>query len=357
MRLSAFRSKLIASLIPSAIIALTALSPVTADELRMQDNAPDRYVVVKGDTLWDISGKFLKDPWKWPQIWNMNKEEVKNPHWIYPGDVIVLDTSSGSPRLRLLGNDKNDGMRANMKLDPRIRITQFEPQAAPAIPARAIESFLAKPLVVDEQAFKAAPRIALSPDDRVTMSTGDQAFAVGVAGSPGDQWQIFHGGKELRDPDTNELLGYEVTYAGEAVTKKVGDVSTLMVSKVVQEVSVGDRLLPKPRREYINYVPHVPDADINGKVVSTYGGVNDAGPYTTIVINKGARDGLALGHVLFTYKAPRQILQESKADNGRMTPPEKSGNLFIYRVFPKLAYGLVLNSTVPINLLDIVRKP
>lgn len=357
MRLSAFRSKLISRLIPSVIITLAALSPAIADELRMQENAPDRYVVVKGDTLWDISGKFLKDPWKWPQIWNMNKEDIKNPHWIYPGDVIVMDNSSGSPRLRLLGNAKNDGLRANLKMDPRIRITQFESQAAPAIPANAIEPFLSKPLVVEEEAFIRAPRIALSPDDRLNMTTGDQAYAVGLAGNPGDQWQIFHGNKELRDPDTNELLGYEGTYVGDATTRKVGEVSTLQVSKVVQEVSIGDRILPKPRREYVNYVPHVPDADIRGKVISTYGGVNDAGPYTTVVVNKGARDGLGLGHVLFAYKPPRQIIKESSADDGKLTPPEKSATLFIYRVFPKLSYGLVLSSTVPVNLLDVVRRP
>ncbi|WP_223879006.1 LysM peptidoglycan-binding domain-containing protein [Chitinimonas arctica] len=323
----------------------------------MQENAPDRYVVVKGDTLWDISGKFLKDPWKWPQIWNMNKDEIKNPHWIYPGDVIVLDMVNGNPRLRLLGNEKNDGRRSKMKLDPRIRITQFDPQAAPAIPASAIEPYLAKPLIIDEQAFKLAPRIALGPDDHVTMSTGDKAYATGITGNSGDQWQIFHGGKELRDPDTKELLGYEVQYVGDAIVKQVADVSTLQVSRVVQEVAIGDRLIQRPRREYANYIPHVPDADVSGKVISIYGGVNDAGPYTTVAINKGERDGLHPGHVLLSYKAPRQIRVETSADKGKMTLPEKSGNVYIYRVFPKLSYGLLLDSTVPINLLDIVRKP
>lgn len=358
MRPSVFRASLTTRLLPTAIIALGLLQPALADELKLQENAPDRYIVVKGDTLWDISGKFLKDPWKWPQIWNMNKEEIKNPHWIYPGDVIVLDTSSGSPRLRLLGNEKNDALRGNAKLNPRVRVTQFDAQAAPAIPAKAIEPFLAKPLIVDEAEFRAAPRIAQAPTEHLTITTGDKAYAVGVgSGASGDQWQVYHGGKELRDPDTKEVLGYEVTYVGDAITKATGEVSTLQISKAIQEVTVGDRLVPRPRREYNNYVPHTPEANIQGKVLSTYGGVNDAGPYTTVVVNRGQRDGLELGHVLFIYKAPRHIRAENSKEASLMTPSEKIGNLFIYRVFPKLAYGLVLDSTVPVNLLDQVRKP
>ncbi|WP_269531388.1 LysM peptidoglycan-binding domain-containing protein [Chitinimonas sp. BJYL2] len=357
MRPSALRARLIASLLPAAIIALSLTNPVRADELRLQDNAPERYIVVKGDTLWDISGKFLKDPWKWPQIWNMNKDEIKDPHWIYPGDVIVLDTSSGSPRLRLLGNDKNDALRANAKLDPRVRITQFESQAAPAIPARAIEPFLSKPLIVDEKEFAAAPRIALGQSDHVSLTVGDRGYAVGVSGQPGDQWQVYHGGKELRDPVTKELLGYEVMYAGEAVTRQVADVSTISITSAAQEITVGDRLIPRPRREFINYIPRVPERDVQGQIISIYGGVQDAGSYTTVVINKGERDGLERGHVLLAFKAPRQIKKEKRSDEGRLTLPERNGQIFIYRVFPKVSYGLLLNNPEPVTVRDIVRKP
>ncbi|PHV11132.1 LysM peptidoglycan-binding domain-containing protein [Chitinimonas sp. BJB300] len=357
MPLPATRTSLISRLISGAIIALTITFPAIADELRLQDNAPERYVVVKGDTLWDISGKFLKDPWRWPQIWNMNRDEIKNPHWIYPGDVIVLDTSGGSPRLRLLGNKNNDGLRANMKLDPRIRITQFDSQAAATIPAQAIEPYLSKPLIVDEQSFKNAPRVALGPDNHVVMSTGDTVYAVNLTGNRGETWQAFSGGKEILDPDTKELLGYQVNYVGDADVLAVDEVSTLKVQRVVQEVSINDRLILKPRREFPNYVPRVPDTDVRGKVISTYGGVNDAGPYTTVVINKGEREGIVLGHVLQTFKAPREVRKESKSEPTKLAPAEKNGFVFIYQVFPKLAYGLVLNSTQPVNLLDEVRNP
>jgi len=354
---SATRTSLISRLVTGAIIALSMAVPAIADELRMQENAPERYVVVKGDTLWDISGKFLKDPWRWPQIWNMNRDEIKDPHWIYPGDVIVLDTSGGSPRLRLLGNEKNDGLRSRMKLDPRIRITQFESQAAATIPPHAIEPYLAKPLIVDEQEFKNAPRVALGPDNRVVMSTGDKLYAVGLSGERGATWQVFHGGKEMRDPDTKEVLGYEVSFVGEADAREIGEVSTLQVQKISQEISIHDRLILKPRREFPNYVPRVPDTEVRGKVISTYGGVNDAGPYTTVVINRGERDGVVNGHVLQAFKAPRAVVKENKGEDTKLTPAEKNGFVLIYRVFPKLSYGLVLNSNEPVNLLDEVRKP
>ncbi|MDN3578112.1 LysM peptidoglycan-binding domain-containing protein [Chitinimonas viridis] len=357
MRPSSIRAKLISRIAPAVIITLAAILPAAADELTLQENAPDRYVVVKGDTLWDISGKFLKHPWKWPEIWNMNKDEIKDPHWIYPGDVIVLDMSSGNPRLRLLGNDANDARRSRDKLNPKVRVTQFDNMSSPPIPTSAIVPFLTQPLVVEESEFLQAPRIAQNADDRVTLTTGDTAYAVGVTGNPGDQWQVFNGGKLLRDPDTKEVLGYEVLYVGDAVTRQVADVSTISVTKVARELALGDRLIPKPRMAYPNYVPHIPTRDVEGKIISTVGGVNDAGPYTTVVINRGERDGLELGHVLNAYKAPRPIKAASKAEKGMMTPAERNGYVFIYRVFPKVSYGLALNGTRPLNLLDVVRKP
>ncbi|MBV8658096.1 MAG: LysM peptidoglycan-binding domain-containing protein [Burkholderiales bacterium] len=344
----------------AAIIALAlAAGPLMADELKLQDNAPERYVVVKGDTLWGISGKFLKDPWKWPQIWNMNKEEIENPHWIYPGDVIVLDRSGGEPRLRLLGNAANDAARAKvLAAGPHVRVTPLEDSASPAIPRELIEPLLAEPLVVDAADFTKAPRVAQLPDERVTATLKDKFYAVGVAGAPGDDWQVFEGGKEIHDPDTKELLGYEVTYAGDASTQIVADVSTLVVTKTTREVTIGDRLIPKFRHVFTNYVPHVPHTGIEGKVLSTYGGVGDAGAYTTVLINRGEREGLHPGHVLFSYKAPRAVLTEAgKPDKVLKAPAEKSGTIYIYRVFPKLAYGLVVESSQPIVRLDEVHTP
>jgi len=331
-----------------------------ADEIKLQDNAPDRYVVVKGDTLWGISGKFLKDPWKWPDIWKMNKEEIKNPHWIYPGDVIVLDMVNGDPQLRLLKNDQTDAMRAQDKLGPRVRITPYTGFAAPTIPTSAIEPFLSKPLVVDANEFKIAPRIGLGPDDRLVLTTGDRVYATGLDAGRGDSFQSYRSGKPLKDPDSGEVLGFEVTYTGDLTITdpgEFGEVATLLVNKSVQEIQVGDRLIPRPRREFIQYIPHAPKQELIGKIISSYGGVNDAGPYTTLVINRGESDGLELGHVLFVYKAARQMVKENRNEPTKFAPSTKVGNLFIYRVYNRLAYGLLLDSTVPVNVGDQVRQP
>ncbi|WP_255992147.1 LysM peptidoglycan-binding domain-containing protein [Chitinolyticbacter albus] len=334
---------------------------VYADTLALQENAPDRYVVVKGDTLWDISGKFLQKPWRWPEIWQLNKEEIKNPHWIYPGDVIVLDRSGAQPRLRLLRDSKNNGRTSGvLKLGPRTRIESLAGDAAPSIPFRAIKPFLNRPLVIDPVEMQAAPRIAAGPDDRVYFTAGDKVYAVGLAGEIGSTWHIFRPGRPLIDPDDPEgkrIIGNEVDYLGDATLDVPGDVSTMHIIGNREEVAVGSRLLRAEDQPFMNFTPHAPSQTVLGKVVSAYGGVAEAGQYTTIVINRGSVDGLDIGSVMEAYKAPRLIKKETVDEPDRYTPGEKSGNVFIYRVFPEISYGLVMNSTLPINVADEVRSP
>ncbi|WP_026262978.1 LysM peptidoglycan-binding domain-containing protein [Chitiniphilus shinanonensis] len=334
---------------------------VYADTLALQDNAPDRYVVVKGDTLWDISGKFLKKPWRWPEIWALNKQEIKNPHWIYPGDVIVLDRSGAEPRLRLLRDSKNTGRSSGVvKMGPRVRLEELVGDAAPSIPFNAIKPFLNRPLVVDEGGLTNAPRIAAGPDDRVYFSAGDRVYAVGLSGEAGSTWHVFRPGRPLIDPDDPErkrVLGVEVDYLGDAALDVPGDVSTLHIIANREEVAVGSRLIRAEEMPFMNYAPHAPQQLVQGRVAATYGGVAEAGPYTTIVINRGSNDGLDIGSVLEAFKKPRLIKKESKDEPDRFTPPEKTGNVFVYRVFPTVSYGLVLNSATPVNIGDEVKSP
>lgn len=335
--------------------------PVSADSLAMQDNAPDRYVVVKGDTLWGISGHFLKQPWRWPEIWQLNKSEIKNPHWIYPGDVVLLDQSSGEPRLRLLKNEKASGSDlASGKLSPRIRSTSLADGATPSIPLAAITPFLNKPLVIDNETFAAAPRVAAGPDERVIFASGDKVYAIGVTGDTGDVWQIFRDGKNLidpDDPDKKRVIGHQVDYLGDARLEVTGDVATLRIVASTEEILVGSRLIRANEAPFINYVPHVPDNPVTGRVISSYGGVAEAGPLTTVVINRGALHGVDVGSVFYNYKAGRLIRKESSSEPDRYTPVERNGNLFIYRVFPEFAYGLVLDSVRAVNIGDEVKTP
>jgi hypothetical protein len=344
------------SIISFLLVAGFMTGTVSADELKLADSAPDRYVVVKGDTLWGISGKFLKQPWRWPEIWQLNKADIKNPHWIYPGDVIVLDRSGDKPRLRLLKGAKADGRGGNGKLSPRVRSTSLADEATPSIPLASIEPFLNKPLVMDLATFKAAPRIAAGPDNRVLFSHGDQVYAVGAdLAEDGEVWQVFRQGKELKNPDNvKDILGVEVVYLGDVTVKRNGDVQTLLVTSSKEEIAIGDRMVKAPPYSFVNYAPHLPAQLIEGKIASTYGGVAEAASLTTVVINRGALDGVDIGTVFFTYKAPRLVTKEDRSEPDRMTPPIKNANLFIYRVFPNLSYGLVLDSTQPVNIGDLV---
>lgn len=328
------------------------MAPVLADTIQLQDKAPDRYVVVKGDTLWGISGRFLKQPWRWPEIWQLNKEEIKNPHWIYPGDVIVLDRSGATPRLKLLRNEKM-GSNGEVRLSPQIRVSSLE-QAAPSIAPAAIDPFLKRPQVMDLETFNKAPRIAAAHESRVIFGAGDQLYAVNLQAKEGEVWQVFREGKPLVDPDTRKPIGQEVNYLGDVRVEATGDVATLRVISAKEEIAIGNRLVRAPEKIFINYSPRLPEQAVSGKVISTYGSVVEASSFTTVVINRGAEHGLQVGNVLFTYKQGVPVKKEGKEPD-RVTPPLKSANLFIYRVFSKLSYGLLLDSTLPVNVGDEVQ--
>ena len=272
-----------------ASLALVLAAPAFADTLKLQDNAPDRYVVVKGDTLWDISGKFLKDPWRWPQIWNLNRDEIKDPHWIYPGDLIVLDKSGKEPRLSLVKGDKH-GM-THVKLSPGVRTTEIGGDVIPAIPIRVIHPFLAQPRVVAKDAMDGAPFILGTNAERVVLGAGDDAFATG--GPAGvTRWNVLRPGKTLKDPETGELLGYEVEYLGDARTTVAGAPQKIRITQSAQEILPKDKLVAADETTTFEYLPRAPEAKVNARIISAYGGLSDSGRYQTVVLNRGSRDGL-----------------------------------------------------------------
>jgi hypothetical protein len=340
-----------------------------ADEIKLAENAPDRYVVVKGDTLWGISAKFLKDPWRWPDIWGLNKEEIKNPHWIYPGDVLVLDFTGMTPHLRKDGTAGNgDGRNGgeadwklmDAKLSPTIRRQSLAIGAISSIPASAIQSFLVRPLVVGEQELNSAPTLVAGPENRVVLSAGDTAFAKGVVWEEQAGWSVFRPGRTLSDPDTKEVLGREAVYLGDAQITEFGEVSTVLLTKATQEIAPGDRLAKTPIAQALTYVPHAPGSLIMGRVIAgPNDSVSEIGSKEIVIINRGRREGVEIGHVLALYRDRPSVTPANAIDPSEKIklPAERYGMVFIFRVFEKVSYGLVLNSTRPVNVLDVVQTP
>ena len=357
-----------------AIISLLLLAAAftrgqaLADEIKLAENVPDRYVVVKGDTLWGISAKFLKDPWRWPDVWGLNKDEIKNPHWIYPGDVIVLDFSGNTPRLRRDGAGNGDGGRGgdsewqlmDTKLSPAMRRLPLDLGAISSIPAAAIQSFLTRPLVVGEQELHAAPTLIAGPENRVVLSAGDTAFAKGVVWEEQTGWSVIRPGRTLKDPDSKEVLGREAIYLGDAQISEFGEVSTVLLTKAIQEIAPGDRLARTPPTQSLSYVPHAAGSAIKGRVIAgPDNSVSEIGPKQVVIINRGSREGMEIGHVLALYRDRPSVTPANAADRKEKVrlPAERYGVVFVFRVFEKVSYALVMNSTRPVNVLDVVQAP
>ena len=352
---------LICFLLP--ILAFAAESGKPSDILMdVRSDAPDRHIVVKGDTLWDISGKFFKDPWKWPRIWGLNKDSIKDPHWIYPGDVIFLDRSSGTLRFDQPGPESTNAMAAsgvnetgnNVKLYPKVREIPSPHDATPSIPANAIEPFLTQPLVIEEGALEDAPALIGAREGRVVLGNDDTAFVKRLPSDKGDLWQIYRPGKTFIDPDSGEKLGIEAIYLGNAEVTHFAGVSTIAITHSVQEIYAGDRLV-LPSAEAVNaYLPRAPESNISARVISIYGGVSQGGQNSVITLNKGARDGLESGHVLALYRKGEVVKSEGEHYT---LPDERYGLVFVFRVFNKVSYALVMQTKLPVQLLDSANTP
>lgn len=364
------------------LLICSIASFVYADELQLQENHPDRYVVVKGDTLWGISGKFLKDPWQWPRIWKMNRDEIKNPHWIYPGDVVVLDTSGGGPRLRLL--------RETITLDPSTIVEPLEKKAIPSISPSVIGPFLSQPLVIEEKQLEDSPEIVAAPDGRLLLGAGYRAYVSVIEEEKGLNWQIYRPGNALIDPDTKEKLAYEAIYLGDAKIVRYGEPATINITRSKQEITLKDKLVAAPEKLMSSFIPHAPDSEIVGRVMSSYGDAAEIGKNFIITINRGNADGLEEGHVLAVYTAGEKIekpkakidprdhkpelnIETSRDENGKLIvnlakdgdpeasyitlPDERTGLIMVFRTFEHVAYGLVMQSERPIHVNDVVKTP
>ena len=343
-------------IISALILAVTAVCASAAEPLKLVDNPPDRHVVERGDTLWGISGKFLKEPWRWPEIWNMNREEIKNPHLIYPGQVVYLDRSGKTPRLRL-GKPVKSGS-GTVKLQPHIYSDPVQ-QAIPSIPPNQIEPFLSQPLVVEQGELDTVPRIVAGPEYRGMMGNGDQAFATAIPDASVVRWNVFRPGKPLIDPDTGATIGYEAFFLGNANLVQPGEPAALQITVAKEEIMRGDRLIPAPPVNIISYVPHRPDHEVAARVMTIYGGVNEGGRASIVSLNRGKNDGLEVGHVLalFRNRIASAIDQDTMRRVDTPIPEERYALVFVFRVFNGVAYALVLESSKPVTIGDYARNP
>ncbi|MDP3511262.1 MAG: LysM peptidoglycan-binding domain-containing protein [Sulfuritalea sp.] len=317
-----------------------------AKPLELAPDAPERHIVVPGDTLWEISAKFLKDPYRWGELWRMNTEEVKNPHRIYPGQVIVLDRSGSQPRLKLV----------TTKL-PRREYVEPLSKGIPSIPAQEIEPFLSEPRVLDAAGLDAAPRVVALQSDRVIAGAGDTIYTTEVTAQH-KSWQLFRPGKALIDPDTKETLGHEALYLGTARMTKAGVPSSFLVTTSKLEIVRDDRLLAAPRQDIPSYIPRAPSTQVKAKVLAIYGGVNFGGPQSVVTINRGKADGLEVGHVLAADLAGAEVSNRYQGEKTDYKLPDaRNGLLFVFRVFDRVSYALVMNATHPVVVGDTVRTP
>lgn len=362
--------------------ALAASAPV-----QIQDNAPDRYTVVRGDTLWGISGRFLKQPWRWPEVWRLNRDQIRNPHLIYPGQVVVLDRNApGGPRLFI---GEMPGERPVVRLSPQIRAEAKEAQPIPSIPPGDIDPFILKDIVIGAEAFADSPQIVRAVDARVALSAADSFYAVGVKAPAGTVFHVYRRGKELRDPSIEprpwwrwhhnepdpQIIGYEATYLGDARLVAVGDVARFEITRTRQEILVGDYLLPAPPQEPVRYVPRAPDAQIEARIMTLPTGVAEAGKTSVVTLNRGSKSGLEVGHVLAVFR-PSQTFPNPRFKESPLNwvpgwprqpdamprtlsiPEERVGLVFIYKTFDHVAYGMLMNTgQAPVEVGHLLRNP
>ncbi|HEY7237913.1 MAG TPA: LysM domain-containing protein [Burkholderiales bacterium] len=345
--------------------------------LVLKPDAPDRYVVVPGDTLWGISTRYTDSPWRWPELWGMNREQIQNPHLIYPGMVLLLDRASGTLSIAGARSGAQPGSPSGAqpgspagtaggvppsgtsRLAPRVRAESLADQGIPSIPPSAIEPFLSRPLVIEPDGLNKAPTIIGTEKDRVIIAEGNMAYVRGMGGSGEDTWFVYRPGAPLVDPDTNRTLAYEAIYLGTAQMTRPGNPATVVLTSAVQEVNAGDRLVAAVAPPTLNYAPHAPTADLRGRVIRIYGSVGrvgEAGPLQIISINRGRADGVEVGHVLALYSLGASVRDVSSNKMIKL-PDERSGLSFVFRVFDRVSYALVMHATRPISPLDVVRTP
>jgi hypothetical protein len=328
----------------------------------MNPTAPTQYTVKRGDNLWDIAKMYLRDPWLWPEIWHVNPQ-VKNPHLIYPGDLLTLAYSAdGRPEVSVIRGG------SGARIEPMLRSTELDGAIA-TIPYSAIAAFLERPSVLSKEQIKSAPRVLAFRERHMIGGSGMEAYVRGLnGGTANNRYAIVHVGEPIRDPDDHKVLGYQGIYTATAVLLAPGEPAKVSLTDSARETLEGDRLLSDQNDVPLNFVPRAPQRDVRGKLISVVDGVTLIGQYRVVALNRGARDGLEPGHVLAIEEAGQVVHDRTTSDSSAVKasrafarkvqlPNERNGTLLVFRVFDRMSYGLVVEASNPIRIGDVVRKP
>ena len=354
-------------LLLGAIVFMLGASSATADTIKLRKDHPDKYTVVKGDTLWDISAKFLESPWLWPEVWSYNPQ-IKNPHLIYPGDVVyleydaagkpILKVSRGAPKIKM--TPQTQGVN---KLSPQVRTLRVDAPIA-TIPLNAIQQFLGQPRVLSQSELDNAAYVISSKDSRLISGAGDRIYARGIrpGQDPNSRYAVLRIGKAYRNPGARRgsILGYEAIHVADAKAIDFGDPTTLNIIESSRETLVGDRLIPKKASGLDQtFIPHPPSKPIDGQIISVIDGLTKIGQYQTIVINKGDQDGLETGHVLAIFQSGKKVRDVYGKKHGEIVtlPDRRAGVALVYRTFDHVSYALVMEAYLDMQVNDMVRNP
>ena len=343
-------------------VEVTEVKPVEK-EIRVKPSHPRQYTVKKGDTLWDISSLFLQDPWYWPEIWSKNAQ-IENPHLIFPGDVLTLVYVNGQPQI-MVNEEKHRAIREASgdmpvkKLSPSIRSSSLE-ASIPTIPGDAIRQFLSKPRVVTKEQLDAAPRIIGSEGNHLILGTGSRVYIRGELDKERVRFAVFNPGDALVDPESGETLGYEAKYAGDVHITAYDDPASGDITFSEREILIGNRLLPEDRSKLENlFFPHIPDTEVEAQIISLYDALFGVAQYQIVVINKGERDGMEVGHLLATYTngaTVRDRFDKRRSEPVKL-PNERSGLVMVFKTFDRVSYALTLESRRVIHKNDFLKTP